>query len=161
MDNNQKNNSNNEELRKEIEKKQFLKELERKELELMNDNSINDMKHDMLVKNAKKAFKKKVVRTVVMFCLLVVFCFGLSRMFYSIASSITVDTNESINISVVEIAVTNYKRDKGSFPIEADNKINTTLLRQLGYLSSDVENNCDCYFYLKNKNGAVQTVKRK
>ena len=159
MENNQNNKDiTNSELKKEIERKKFLENLEQKELELSTQSNI---KHDYIVKNAQAAFKKKVIRTIITFCLLVAFCFCLSKMFYSIASSITADTNVSVNTSVVEIAIMNYKRDKGTLPIEADNKVNVSLLRQLGYLSSDVENNCDCYFYLKDKNGTVKTIKRK
>lgn len=144
--------------KKEFERIKFLEKLEQQELDLVTENSKYSVSN--IQKKAKEEFNKKIKKMIIMVLVLLVFCFGVSKLFYYLASNLTESTNTSVNTSVVEIALVNYKRDYGNFPVDADNKVNTSILRQKGYLSSNVEDNCDCYFYLATKNGTVKTVKR-
>lgn len=145
-----------EEKKLDFERKTFLQNLDEQEANLAS-NVYDPTKN---IKIANKKFKNKVVRTAIMTIILIVFCICLSKVFYKIASSVSVDNSISINTSVVEIAVINYKRDKGTLPIDQNKKVNVPLLRQLGYLSSDVESNCNCEFYLNSSNNSV-TAKEK
>ena len=155
MENKQENNNlekeNLQEKRLEFERHRFLQNLDEQEATLASNN-YDPTKN---IKIANKKFKNKVVRTLFMTIILIVFCTFLSKAFYKIASNVSVDNSVSINTSVVEIAVINYKRDKGTLPIDQNKKVNVPLLRKLGYLSSDVESNCDCEFYLNSKNNSV------
>lgn len=149
--NNLNNESSQDEKRLEFERKRFLQNLEEQEAAL----EASHYDPTKSIKTANKKLKNKIIRTTIMTMALIVFCVFLSKAFYNIASNVSVNNSVSINTSVVEIAVINYNRDKGTFPADQNNKVNVPLLRKLGYLSSDVESNCGCEFYLNRTNGSV------
>ena len=142
----------------EKEREEFLAELNYKE-SLLDDTPIVDTQS--IIKKSKNDFKRKIIRSIVMVILFIVFLFGVSKMFYYIASSITLEKNVSVATSVVNMAVINYNRDKGFYPIDKENKVDVPLLIKTGYINFDAEENCNCYFYLSPTNKELITKPRK
>ena len=141
----------------EEEREEFLAELNYRESLLDETPQITTQN---VISKSKNEFKRKIIRSIVMIILFIIFLFGVSKMFYYIANSITLEKNISIATSVVNMAVINYNRDKGFYPIDKENKVDVPLLIKTGYINFDAEENCDCYFYLSPTNKELITKNR-
>ena len=147
-----KNLSPEEEL--EQKRKIFLANLDKKEAEL--DKTIayeNSLEGSNLTRRKKQSskevmkfhFYKTLIGALLIIVVLVIICkFAVSGSYKEIQSTAT-----EHNVNQVKIALINYYNEYKELPLLASNKIDIEALHKSQYLGTDVEEMCNCSFYLK------------
>lgn len=144
----------------EEQKKKFLDELDRKSNELdkelnkdikLTNSQVKTQKSKELVKF--HLYKNLIGAVLVVFVLVIISKIALNM---SYKDNLSQTTNHNVN--QVKIALINYYKEQKKLPINKDSLINTKELISKKYLSTDVEEQCDCKFYLKDDKKSVIAI---